>query len=69
MSKERKTAAELSDIIYRIAGIHGMDVVVRPDHAEGWVPTAFVASGSPIGAQRSVEHIAKKLRMDYELAV
>jgi hypothetical protein len=26
MSKERKTAAELSDIIYRIAGIHGMDV-------------------------------------------
>jgi hypothetical protein len=69
MSKERKTAAELSDIICRIAGIHGLDVIVRPDHADDWVPTAFVAIGSSIGAQRSVEQIAKKLRVNYELAV
>jgi hypothetical protein len=44
-------------------------LIVRPDHAEGWVPTAFVAIGSSIGAQRSVEQIAKKLRINYELAV
>jgi hypothetical protein len=69
MSKERKTAAELSEIICRTVGIHGMDVIVRPDYAEGWVPTAFVAIGSPIDAQRSVEQIAKKRRMNYDLAV
>jgi len=69
MSKERKTAAELSEIICRIAGIHGMDVIVRPDYAEGWVPTAFVAIGSPIDAQRSVEQIAKNLRINYDLAI
>jgi hypothetical protein len=69
MSKESKTAAELSEIICRIAGIQGLDVVVRPDYAEGWVPTAFAAIGSSIGAQRTVEQISKKLRMNYELAV
>jgi hypothetical protein len=69
MTKELKTAAELSEIILRIAGIHGMDVVVRPDHVEGWAPTVFVATGSPIGAQRSVEEIARKLRAEYDLAV
>jgi hypothetical protein len=69
MSKDTKTAAELSEIIFRIAGIHGMDVIVRPAYAEGWVPTAVVAIGSPIDAQRSVEQIAKKLRINYDLAV
>jgi hypothetical protein len=47
-----QNSGRTSEIVCRIAGIHGMDVIIRPDYAGGLVPTAFVAIGSSIDAQR-----------------
>ena len=68
MPKELKSARELSELIHQIVGVAGLDVSVRRDHAEGWQPTVLNAPGNPIGFQRRVEEIARRMRMHYELA-
>lgn len=67
MSKEQKSARELSDMIHQIVGVPALDIVVRRDHAYGWQPTVLTAPGNPIGFQRRVEEVAHKLRARYDL--
>jgi hypothetical protein len=66
MTKERKTAQQLSQMLSAAAGIDGLQVMVREDHAYGWQPTVLSSFGDPIGCQRRVEqnrpHIEKSIR-------
>jgi enoyl reductase-like protein len=68
MTKEKKTAQQLSQMLSAAAGIDGLQVMVREDHAYGWQPTVFSSLGDPIGCQRRVEQIAHILRNQYDLA-
>jgi hypothetical protein len=67
MSKELRTAEQLSDMIVGALGVSGVQVRVRKDHAFGWQPTVTSSPGDSIGYQRRVEEIAKRLRMDFDL--
>lgn len=68
MPKEMKSARELSDLISQSVGVAGLHVEVRRDHVDGWQPTVLNAPGNPIGFQRRVEEIARRMRMQYDLA-
>jgi hypothetical protein len=50
------------------AGIEGLQVMVREDHAYGWQPTAFRGLEIRSVAKRRVEQIAQILRNQYDLA-
>ena len=62
MTKELKTAEELSDMIVSALGVNEVPIRVRKDHAYGWQPTVISSPGDSIGYQRRVEEIANRLR-------
>ena len=66
MSKELRTAEQLSDMIVGALGISEVDVRVRRDHAFGWYPTV-TSPGDSISYQRRVEEIANRLRVHFDL--
>jgi hypothetical protein len=67
MSKELKTAQELSDMIVSVLGVKEVHVSIRKDHAYGWQPTVVSCPGDTIGFQRRVEEIANRLRFQFDL--
>jgi hypothetical protein len=67
MTKEPKTAGQLSDMIISALGIKEVYVSVRKDHAYGWQPTVVSCPGDSIGFQRRVDEIANRLRFQFEL--
>jgi hypothetical protein len=67
MTKERKTADQLSDMIVSAMGIGQVYVNVRKDHAYGWQPTVVSSPGDSIGFQRRVDEIAHRLRFQFDL--
>ena len=67
MSKERRTAEELADLITARIGVTGIYIRVRKDHAYGWEPQVEDSPGDKIGFQRRAEEIANRLRMDFDL--
>jgi hypothetical protein len=68
MTKERKTADQLSDMIVSALSIGQVRVSVRRDHAYGWQPTVISSPGDAIGYQRRVDEIANRLRFEFDLS-
>lgn len=68
MSKERKNATELEDMIKASLGVGGIHVRVHKDPAYGWHPTIIATPRAAYNAQIEAERIAKDLREKYELA-
>jgi hypothetical protein len=68
MAKERKTAAQLAEMIAGGIGVSGVQVRVREDHSDGWCPTIVSAPSNELGFQRRAEEIARRLRLDFDLA-
>jgi hypothetical protein len=68
MTKERKTAAQLCDMIVTAIGVGQVHVSVRRDHAYGWQPTVVSSPGDAIGYQRRVDEIANRLRFQFDLS-
>jgi hypothetical protein len=68
MSKTRKSARELAELIRAQIGVGELAIGVRKDHAYGWQPMIEYAPGNQLGFQRRAEEIAEKLRQEYELA-
>jgi hypothetical protein len=67
MTKELRTAEQLSDMIVSSLGINEIEIEVRQDHAYGWQPTVVASPGDLIGYQRRVEQIANRLRVTFAL--
>lgn len=67
MTKELRTAQQLSDMIVSALGVSEVEVSVRKDHAYGWQPTVVSCPGDSIGFQRRVEEIAKRLQLQFDL--
>jgi hypothetical protein len=67
MTKELRTAEELSDMIASSLGVGETEIQIRKDHAYGWQPTVVACSGDLIGYQRRVEEIADRLRVRFAL--
>ncbi|MGO8909068.1 MAG: hypothetical protein ACLQDM_07050 [Bradyrhizobium sp.] len=67
MTKELRTAEQLSDMIVSSLGVKEIEIQVRQDHAYGWQPTVVAAPGDLIGYQRRVEEIANRLRFQFAL--
>lgn len=67
MTKEVRTAQQLSDMIVTALGVNQVDIQVRKDHAYGWQPVVVSSPGDLIGYQRRVEEIANRLRFQYIL--
>jgi hypothetical protein len=68
MARERKSAEQLARIIAERIGIHGVEVRIRQDHADGWCPTIVSAPSNELGFQRRAEEIARRLRLEFDLA-
>jgi hypothetical protein len=68
MLKETMSARQLSELISTIAGVQGLEVTVRADHAYGWQPVVLASPGDLIGFQRRAEEIANQLRSRYALS-
>jgi hypothetical protein len=68
MSKTRKSALELAELIRARIGVEELAIGVRKDHAYGWQPLVEYAPGNRLGFQRRADAIAEKLRHEYELA-
>jgi hypothetical protein len=67
MTKELRTAEQLSDLIVSALGVKEVDIQVRKDHAYGWQPVVVSSPGDLIGYQRRVEEIANRLRFQFNL--
>jgi hypothetical protein len=67
MSKETRTADQLSDMIVSELGVSEVSIRVRKDHAYGWQPTVISSPGDSIGYQRRAEQIANRLRFQFDL--
>jgi hypothetical protein len=67
MTKELRTAEQLSDLIVSSLRVREVEIQVRQDHAYGWQPTVVAAPGDLIGFQRRAEEIANRLRMQFSL--
>ena len=52
MVKERISARDLADMITAKISASGLEIVVRRDHAYGWLPNVVAAPGDLIGYQR-----------------
>jgi hypothetical protein len=68
MSKTRKSARELAELIRMQIGVGELAIGVRKDHAFGWQPMIEYAPGNQLGFQRRADEIAEKLRQEYDLA-
>jgi hypothetical protein len=68
MSKTRKSARELAELIRAQIGVGELAIGVRKDHAFGWQPMIEYAPGNQLGFQRRADEIAEKLRKEYDLA-
>jgi hypothetical protein len=66
--KELMSAHRLSELILRVAGVQGLEVAVRADHAYGCQPMVTASPGDLIGFQRRVEETAHQLRGRYALS-
>jgi hypothetical protein len=49
MTKELRTAAQLSDMIVSALGVRELGIEIRKDHAYGWQPTVVSSPGDLIG--------------------
>jgi hypothetical protein len=67
MTKELRTAEQLSDMIVSALGVKEVGIQVRKDHAYGWQPIVVSSPGNLIGYQRRVEEIANRLRFQFDL--
>jgi hypothetical protein len=67
MTKQLRTAEQLSDLIVSSLGVKDIEIQVRQDHAYGWQPTVVASPGDLIGYQRRVEEIANRLRFQFVL--
>jgi hypothetical protein len=67
MTKELRTAEQLSDMIASSLGVRDIEIQVRQDHAYGWQPTVVASPGDLIGYQRRVEEVAHRLRVQFAL--
>jgi len=67
MTKELRTADQLSDLIVSSLGVREIEIQIRQDHAYGWQPTVVSSPGDIIGYQRRVEEIANRLRFQFTL--
>ena len=67
MTKELRTAEQLSDLIVSSLRVREVEIQVRQDHAYGWQPTVVATPGDLIGYQRRVEEIANRLRFTFAL--
>jgi hypothetical protein len=68
MDKQRKSAAELADMVTKMIGVGGLQVVVNPDPVDGWRPTVVNAPRTVERFQHLAEKTAEKLRGQYDLA-
>ena len=67
MTKELRTAEQLSDMIVSSLGVSEIEIQIRQDHAYGWQPTVVACPGDLIGYQRRIETIANRLRFQFDL--
>jgi hypothetical protein len=67
MTKELRTAEQLSDMIASSIGVRDIEIQIRQDHAYRWQPTVVASPGDLIGYQRRVEEIANRLRFTFAL--
>jgi hypothetical protein len=67
MTRELRTAEQLSDMIVSALRVKDVNVQVRKDHAYGWQPIVVASPGDLIGYQRRVEEIANRLRLQFTL--
>jgi hypothetical protein len=67
VTKEVRTAEQLSDMLVAALGVSEVEIRVRKDHAFGWQPTVVSCPGDSIGFQRRVEEIAHRLRHQFDL--
>jgi hypothetical protein len=67
MTKELRTAAQLTDMIVSALGVRDLGIEIRRDHAYGWQPTVVSSPGDLIGYQRRAEEIANRLRFQFAL--
>jgi hypothetical protein len=67
MTKELRTADQLSDMIVSSLGVDEIEIQIRRDHAYGWQPTVVASPGDLIGYQRRAEEIANRLRLMFAL--
>jgi hypothetical protein len=68
MDKQRKSAAELADMVTKMIGVGGLKVVVDPDPVDGWRPTIVKAPRTVERFQHLAEKTAEGLRGKYDLA-
>ena len=68
MSREKRTAAELEDMIKQRLGMGGIHLKVHRDPAYGWHPTIVTTPSAAYNAQLRAEEIAAELRAQYDLA-
>jgi hypothetical protein len=67
VTKEVRTAEQLSDMLVVALGVSEVQIRVRKDHAYGWQPTVVSCAGDSIGFQRRLEEIARRLQFQFDL--
>jgi hypothetical protein len=67
VTKEVRTAEQLSDMLVVALGVSEVQIRVRKDHAYGWQPTVVSCPGDSIGFQRRLEEIARRLQFQFDL--
>jgi hypothetical protein len=67
MSKEKRSANQLSEMIKLGIGAPDVTVEIRRDHAYGWQPKIFTSPMNALGFQRRAEDLARVLRFEYDL--
>jgi hypothetical protein len=67
MTKDLRTAEQLSDMIVSSLGVNEIEIQIRQDHAYGWQPTVASSPGDLIDYQRRVEETANRLRFTFAL--
>jgi hypothetical protein len=68
MDKQRKSAAELADMVTKMIGVDGLEVVVNSDPVDGWRPKVVKAPRTVERFQHIAEKTAEGLRGKYGLA-
>jgi hypothetical protein len=67
MPKEGLTARELADKIRELLDDPNLRVGVFYDKVRGWYATAYSSTGTVAAKQARVNHIVRRLRVDYDL--